>query len=96
MLAAVAVQVGWAVHTGALPTLSWRERYWPSGQAAQGVPNLPEGHACAQSETDVAPGAETRPFGHEVGMHEAALPGEYVPAEHMEHDPAGWPASDWW
>ena len=63
-------------HVGALPTLSWRARYWPPGQPAQGVPNLPAGHACAQSETDVAPGAEVRPGGHEVGVQEPALPVE--------------------
>jgi hypothetical protein len=55
------------------------------GQDLHGEPNLPTGHACAQSETDVAPGAEVRPAGHEVGVQELALPGEYVPAGQIEH-----------
>ena len=57
--------------------------YWPGGQSAR------------QSRAEVAPGSDTMPAGHEVGVQALASASAYWPAGQMEHEPAGWPASGW-
>jgi hypothetical protein len=67
----------------------------PPGQATHGEPNLPAGHASAQSDADTAPGAEEMPLGHVVGAQMVALARANLPAGHILQEFSGWPAVGW-